>query len=114
MKKFGYEDMQISGSGTKTSISKKIIVNTLSFALAIIVIQAVISMSAIHFIRIAAVDGSVKLGEHAAKLSATSMLSQLEENISGQVEDKSTLAEQKLSSYADSIEYAADYAHVII
>lgn len=114
MKKFGYEDMQISGSGTKTSISKKIIVNTLSFALAIIVIQAVISMSAIHFIRIAAVDGSVELGEHAAKLSATSMLSQLEENISGQVEDKSTLAEQKLSSYADSIEYAADYAHVLI
>ncbi|MCR5092435.1 MAG: SpoIIE family protein phosphatase [Lachnospiraceae bacterium] len=111
MRKFGYEDMQISGEGKKSSVSKKIILTTLSFALVTLILQAVISMSSIHFIRNSSIDGSTKLGETAARISSNAILNQLEKNVSRQAEDKSQLAEQKLAAYSDSIQFAADYAH---
>ncbi len=104
MSKLGYAGMN------EPSVSKKMVVNTLTFSMVTLVISTVISLSAIYFIRDSAVGGSARLGADASKISSDAMVRELENNIVLQAEDKAKLAEQKLLVYSMSIDYAASYA----
>lgn len=105
--RLGYDGMDSS------SVSKKMVMNTLAFSMATLALSAIISFSAIYLIRDSAVSGSTRLGEDASEISTSAMIEELERNTSRQVEDKAKLAEQKLSSYSDAIEYAASYANAL-
>ena len=104
MEKLGYVDM---GENT---VAKKMIRNTLTFSLVTLILATIISLSAIYLIRDSAVSGSTQLGVNASEISAQAMTEELERNTLRQVEDKAKLAEQKLGTYANAIEYAASYA----
>ena len=105
--KLGYDGMDSS------SVSKKMVMNTLTFSMATLALSAIISFSAIYLIRDSAVSGSTRLGEDASDISSTAMIEELERNTSRQVQDKAKLAEQKLSAYSSAVEYAAAYANTL-
>ena len=114
MTKLGYSDM-INGAQTengpkRSSVSRKVIMTTLTFALVTLISSTVTFMSAIYFIRGAAVNNSKELGETASAKSSEAMMQKLEESIISQAEDKALIAEQKLSAYSKATQYAASYA----
>ncbi len=120
MAKIGYEDLMDtelndpdSPDGKKVSVTRKIILATLTFTLITLILSTVICLSAIHFIRHSAISGSKELGLSASEISSTAMMEQLEEKISNQARDKSLLAEQKLKVYSDAVLSAASYAHLL-
>ncbi len=100
----GYDDMN------EPSVSKKMIVNTIAFSMITLVLSTVISFSAIYLIRDSAVNGSKKLGDDAAHISASAMISELENNTMRQAADKAKLAEQKLATYSNAVSVSAKYA----
>ena len=97
----------------RSSVANKVILTTLAFSVIALVLTTIICLSAIQFIRVSAISNSIELGENASDVSSTAMMSQLEEKISNQARDKTTLAEQKLASYSDGIMSAASYAHAL-
>ncbi len=101
--KLGYDDMEVP------SISRKIVVITLTFAMVTLLLSTIISFSAIRRIQASAVNSSSQLGREAAEISSSSMISELERNSTRQVQDKAKLAEAKLAGYSRSVELAADY-----
>ncbi len=118
MEKLGYEDIQeteiVNENGEiikKVSVASKVIIMTLTFSIITLILSTVICLSAIHFIRNSAISGSKELGDSASMVSSIAMMSQLEEKISNQAEDKTLLAEEKLSAYSDAIISAAAFAH---
>ena len=120
MSKLGYVDMQevsyvdeYGKTVQRTSVSRKMILTTLTFALITLILSTVTFLSAIHFIRTDAVDNSQALGETASTISSQAMMNKLEESIQNQATDKALLAEQKLSAYSDSVLYAASYADAL-
>ena len=100
----GYDDMN------EPSVSKKMIVNTIAFSMITLVLSTIISFSAIYLIRDSAVSGSKKLGDDAAHISASAMISELENNTMRQAADKAKLAEQKLATYSNAVSVSAKYA----
>ncbi len=117
MSRLGYADMQdqtyVNDSGEtvyRSSVSRKMIMSTLTFALVTLVLSAITFLSAIHYIRTNAVQNSQALGKTASTVSSDAMMEKLEESIQNMATDKALLAEQKLSAYSDSILYAASYA----
>ena len=120
MTKLGYVDLQevsyVNEYGQtvqRTSVSRKMILTTLTFALLTLILSTVTFLSAIHFIRTDAVANSHALGEKASSISSEAMMKKLEESIQNQATDKALLAEQKLSAYSDSVLYAASYANAL-
>ncbi len=117
MARIGYEDLQdvqyVNTAGetvNRSSVAKKVIMTTLTFAMLTLILSTVTFMSAIHFIRNSAVDNSQVLGESASATSSEAMMKKLEESIQSQVDDKALMADQKLSAYSDSILFASSYA----
>ncbi len=104
MGKLGYTDM------TEPSVSKKMVVTTITFSMAALIFATVIGFSAIFSIRNAAVDGSTQLGMEASEISTAAMKAELERSTERQAQDKAVLAEQKLSLYQKATGYAASYA----
>ncbi|MCR4924030.1 MAG: HAMP domain-containing protein, partial [Lachnospiraceae bacterium] len=104
MSRLGYSGMN------EPSVSKKMVVNTLTFSMVTLAVSTIISLSAIYFIRNSAVSGSAKLGADASKISSEAMVKEREHSIVLQAEDKAKLAEQKLLLYASSMDYASSYA----
>ena len=102
--KLGYANME------DHSISKKIVVNTITFSLITLLLSTIVSFSSIYLIRDSAVEGSSTLGREASEISASAMIAELEYNTTRQARDKAKLAEDKLGAYADAISLAADYA----
>ena len=107
MSKLGYADMN------EHTVSKKMVVNTITFSMVTLVFSTIISFYAIYMIRGSAVNGSTKLGEDASKISTVAMTSELERNALRQTQDKTKLAEAKLATYSASIDYAASYADTL-
>ena len=117
MSRLGYSDMQeqtyVNEAGEtvrRSSVSRKMIMSTLTFALITLVLSAITFLSAIHYIRTNAVQNSQTLGKDASDISSQAMMDKLEESLQNMATDKALLAEQKLSAYSDSILYAASYA----
>ena len=104
MEKLGYSGMN------EPSVAKKMVVTTITFSMAALILTTIISFSAIYTIRNSAVDGSTQLGMDASEISTTAMQQELEQNTARQAQDKARIAEQKLSVYAKSTGYAASYA----
>ncbi|MCR5830508.1 MAG: SpoIIE family protein phosphatase [Lachnospiraceae bacterium] len=117
-KKIGYSDIVDTetdeDSMHKSSVARKMILTTLSFAILTLILSIIIFLSAIHYIKNNAVENSEELGISASSVSSEAMMDKLEESMLGQVEDKALLAEQKLSAYSDSILYAASYAESLL
>ncbi len=109
MSRLGYEDI----SDNRASVSKKIVLTTLTFSLVTLILSTIICLGSIHFIRNSAVDNSQTLGENASDESSAALVKQLEVNISNQATDKTILAEQKLEAYSDSAQHAASYANFL-
>ena len=118
MAKLGYEDLRNTQDGNenvrRTSVARKIIMTTLTFALITLILSTVTFMAAIHFIRTNAVANSQNLGETASSISADAMMHELEDSLQSQTTDKARMAEQKLSAYSDSILYASSYASALL
>ena len=118
MAKLGYEDLRNTQEGNenvrRTSVARKIIMTTLTFALITLILSTVTFMAAIHFIRTNAVANSQNLGETASSISADAMMRELEDSLQSQTTDKARMAEQKLSAYSDSILYASSYASALL
>ncbi len=120
MAKLGYGDLQeityVDERGetvTRSSVSRKMVLTTISFALVTLILSTVTFLSAIYFIRDSAVGNSQQLGESASSISSSAMMEKLEDSIRSQAEDKALLAEQKLSAYSDSVKYAAAFANAL-
>ena len=121
MSKLGYGDLQettyINDRGetvTRSSVSRKMVLTTISFALVTLILSTVTFLSAIYFIRDSAVGNSQQLGKSASSISSSAMMDKLEDSILSQAEDKALLAEQKLDAYFDSTSYAAAYANALL
>ncbi|MBO4750917.1 MAG: EamA family transporter, partial [Lachnospiraceae bacterium] len=104
MSKLGYAEMN------EHTVSKKMVVNTITFSMVTLAISTLISFYAIYLIRGSAVNSSTKLGVDASKISTSAMTSELERTTLRQTQDKTKLAEAKLATYSSSIDYAASYA----
>ena len=102
--KLGYAGME------DRSISKKIVVTTITFSLITLLLSTVISFLSIYLIRDSAVEGSGTLGREASEISASAMIEELEHNTKRQARDKAMLARDKLDAYADAVSLAAGYA----
>ena len=118
MSRLGYSDMQdvtyVNEAGEtvrRSSVSRKMIMSTLTFALITLILSTVTFLSAIHFIRTNAVESSQNLGKEASTISSEAMKQKLEDSIRSMASDKAELAQEKLSAYSDSVLYAASYAH---
>ena len=118
MSKIGYKDLQekeiVDEKGTKikrSSVSKKMIFNTLTFTMITLVVTSVICLVAIGFIKGTAVESSAELGENASNTSKMAMINQLEDSISTQAKDKSLMAEEKLMLYSDAVTEMSSFAH---
>ena len=116
-KRMGYEDLEIKSIKTKDgktvqfcSVFRKILLITLSFSMATLIISMVICLSAIQFIRSSAVEHSTTLGQEASKSSAEALTQELEHTIRQTSDDKAKLAEAKLETYSVACRYAASYA----
>ena len=118
MAKLGYADMingvQSENGKRRSSVARKVIMTTLTFTLVTLILSTVTFMSAIYFIRGAAVSNSKELGETASTKSSEAMMQKLEESIKSQAEDKALIAEQKLSAYSKATQYAASYASSLL
>ena len=97
----------------RSSVAKKMILNTLTFSMIALVLTSVICLGAISVIKGTAVDSSQELGESASNTSTMSMIAQLEDSITTQAQDKSVMAEQKLDAYAHAVTEFASYAHAL-
>ena len=120
MAKIGYGDLRENAGVNekdemvqRSSVSRKMILNTLTFAMITLVLSTVTFLSAISIIRNSAVVNSQTLGENASSISSEAMMQKLEESIQSQATDKALLAEQKLSAYSDAVLYAASYADAL-
>ena len=116
----GYGDLQektvVNAQGqtvTKSSVARKVILTTLTFAMFTLVLCTLTFLSAIYVIRNSTVESSRELGETASSISAGAMMRELENSIFNQATDKALLTEQKLSAYSDSLLYAAAYAEAL-
>ena len=116
-KRIGFSDLEppayVNEKGVtvqKSSVSKKIIVTTLAFAMITLVLSTIVCLSAISLIRDSAVKSSTALGEDASNISATSLTDELESKMRQLTQDKAELAEAKLDTYAVSSMFAASYA----
>jgi len=118
MARFGYEGLQdtldSNGNVRHTSVTRKIIMTTLTFALITLIFSTVTSMAAIRFIQRNAVANSQSLGKTASAISADAMMKELEESLQSQSTDKAQMASQKLSAYSDSILYASSFASALL
>ena len=121
MSKLGYEDLRGStvadadGKITEhSSVSKKVVSVTLTFALLTLIFSTAICLSSIYFIRTSAIESSKELGESASAESAEALMRQLEQKITDQARDKTILASRKLDAYSDAMEIAASYAHTLL
>lgn len=101
--RLGYGDMD------KPSISKKIVINTITFSMVTLILSTIISFSAIYLIRDSAVEGFGRLGTEASDISSTAMIDEIEYNITRQALDKAKMADDKLDGYSDSISTAASF-----
>ena len=120
MVKMGYGDLrettEVNEKGEtvqRTSVARKMILSTLTFAMFTLILSTVTFLSAIYLIRADAVSNSQTLGETASSISSEAMMQKLEESIQSQATDKALLAEQKLSAYSDSALYAASFADAL-
>lgn len=104
IEKLGYEGMD------GPSVSKKMVVNTISFSMGTLIVASFIAFGSIYQVRYTAVSGSTKLGEDASDISSSAMIEELERNTTRQAQDKAKLAEDKLAAYSGSVEIAASYA----
>ena len=118
MEKMGYGDLrdsdEVDEAGRpvqRTSVARKMILTTLTFAMIVLILSTTTFLSAIYLIRSSAVSNSQELGENASSISSQAMMQKLEESIQSQAADKALLAEQKLSTFSDAVDYAASYAH---
>ena len=117
MGRLGYKDIQsttykdVYGNMVeRRSVSKKMIMTTLTFAMVTLVLATLTFLSSISFIRSNAIENSTELGENASAISSEAMMQKLEESIQNQARDKALLAEQKLAAYSDAVTYASAYA----
>ena len=117
MAKLGFGDLEaeplVDENGKtirQSSVSKKMVVTTLSFALITLILTSVVSLTAIHFIRSSAVDNSTKLGDNASTVSSEALTDELESEMLRQTDDKAALAESRLRAYSVSTVYAGSYA----
>ncbi len=117
----GYEDIDDKeivnekGETVKlTSVGKKMILNTLTFAMITLVTSTIICLSAISFIRKSAVSNSQKLGTDASNTSMNAMKEELQLNITNQAENKADLADEELNAYCEYVTYSAAYANSLL
>ncbi len=118
MSKLGYEELRedqtmiVDGVKVKkSSVSKKMILITLTVSMVALVMTTVICLGSIGVIRVSAVENSEELGNSASTSSAYAMVKQLETSIQNQALDKAVLAEQKLTAYSNAVSQMAAYAH---
>ncbi|MEE3467524.1 MAG: SpoIIE family protein phosphatase [Eubacterium sp.] len=118
--KLGYGDLQeiemeqADGSKVRrSSVAKKMIYNTLTFAMITLILTSVICLGAIQYIKGSAVENSKELGESASTTSTMAMIDQLEDSITTQAQDKALMAEHKLEVYANVVQEMADYLHTL-
>ena len=104
MRRFGYVGTD------EPSVSKKMVINTLTFTMVTLILSTGISLSALYFIRDSASEATGGLGKKATGISTTAMTKELENSIQSTAKDKAKLAEQKLETYSASVRYAASYA----
>lgn len=102
--RLGYSDME------ESPMQKKIAVNTIAFSIITLILSTILSFTSIYSIRDSAVDWSTKLGEDAARLSASAMIDELEDNTLRLTESKARFAEEKLGGYLAATESASAYA----
>lgn len=119
--RIGFGDVQtvtyVDSSGQtvkRSSVVRKMILTTITFAMLTLTVSTIICLSAIYFIKDSAVDNSKELGENASTISSEAMMDKLEESMQNQAKDKALLAEQKLSQYSDSVLYAVSYAEALL
>ena len=117
MSRLGYDELEgytivgVDGKEVRRdSVSKKIIIISISFSLITLVLSTVISLSSISFVRSTSVSGSKVLGEEATSISSNAMTTQVEKSLVNQAGDKTILAEEKLGDYGDAAIYAGDQA----
>ena len=117
MAKLGYGDLQaityVDASGktvNRVSVSRKIILTTLTCTLLTLLLSVGTFLSAIYFIRDSAVENSQNLGSNAAAVSTEAMMEKLNESMKSQVDDKALLAQEKLTAYSDAVYFSASYA----
>ncbi len=111
------ETTYVDSSGktvTRTTVTRKIILATLSFALVTLVASAGIFFSAIRILRTSAVTIPQSLGGNAADISSEAMRKELEDRMVSQTADKARLAQEKLTAYADAVHTAAFYADTLL
>ncbi len=120
MKRMGYDDLDtLNETGAdgavkkKTSVSKKMIVTTMTFSMVTLILSIAICLVSIQIIRNSAVDNSKKLGADASASSMTAIMQELENSMTNLAADKTLLAEQKLAAYSDAAIYAASYAETL-
>ena len=94
----------------RTSVSKKMIVKSLTFTILTLVLCMVVCLSAISVIRNSTVKKSTELGENASNASAVALTGELESRMQQLVTDKAMLADAKLSTYSISTMCAASFA----
>ncbi len=126
MSRFGYSDMDEAtldplgeaddaASGRKrTTMSRKLINLTLIISIGALVISMIVSLFAIHGIRTTTIKDSTNLGQEAALTSQTALRSEIEESMLATAQDKASLAEAKIRTYAVSTDYCAKIAEKII
>ncbi len=102
--KLGYEGMG------GPSVSKKMVVNTISFSMGTLILASIIAFASIYQVRYTAVTGSTQLGEEASDISSSAMIEELERNTTRQAHDKAKLAEDKLDGYSGAVKIAANFA----
>ena len=115
--RLGFADMDTeeeTGEGgeptRRRSVSKKMIVTTLTFTMLTLVLCMIVCLSAISLIRRSTVKNSTSLGETASSSSAAALTKELEMEMTQLAGDKAQLAEAKLRTYSVSAMSAASYA----
>ncbi len=118
MAKLGYSDLRktpASDAGGETvkrsSVSKKLILTTLTFTMVTLGLSTVAFLSAVFLIRKDAVSYSKALGDKASEISSDAILDKVEDNLQDYVNAKGLLLEQKLADFTDAVNYASSFAH---
>ena len=117
LSKLGYDRMDIKlfkqkdGTMKKyVSISRKIIVSTLLFTLATLILSTSICLLSIQTIQSSVVDNSKILGKEASISSMDALKEEMEKEQVQNTSNKAIIADEILKKYASSIELAANYA----
>ena len=116
MARFGYEDLLASSltrgrdKDKKNTVSRKIVLTTLGFAMLTLLSAIFLFTSSIFIIRDSAMGTIRSLGDSAAGISTDMMRERLEDSMQKQVADKAMVADAKLDNYSDTISYVTEFA----